>query len=724
METSMGRHGAWNGGPARAWIMAMVVTGLLATLFAGCNEGSSEGMTTGAQAREGNLRGFASEEELTNYLKKGMLTNVESSLYRQDVMYEAAPTADNAMAGASGGNHSRTNVQEAGVDEADTVKTDGRHLYIAPANQYGPYFMNEVADAAITVDTGVKSASDAIRVMSLSEDPASATEVSRISVAELKNRISGMYLLTEREAGRPDLLVTVGGEGQDIWGMWYCPWCWRTGQVEVVLFDVSAPRNPSRLTRIVIDGRLIASRRVGEILYLVTRHTPQVADFDPYAADDPDRAAANEKRLETVGLKDLLPGVSVDGAAAGSLVTARDCYLPPYDDTREPDPTLVTVTAIDLSNPGAAEGRVSRSIIGPCETVYVSTASLWLATTRFGYAPPFRGDVAGMPEEAPPDTTDLHKFSLTAAGPEYRGSGEVIGNLGWQPDKRPFRMSEVNGVLRVATSLGDSWNATSSTRLALLREDGNGRLTETAHIDHIGETGEQLYAIRYVGNRAYLVTFRVTDPLYVFDLSDPDHPALLGELHIPGYSDYLHPVSEDLLLGIGKDAVPAEESDDFGGRGAWYQGLKLSLFDVSDPASPREIAGQVIGKRGTESDALWDHHALAWLPPSDGLPGRLALPVRLHDRADPYVGWDGSQPNAYYGWTHTGLYLFAVGETGLTLQGRMITESATTTGETWTDATDRAVLLGNSAHYVHGGRAWSSPWPTSPSGNLIVIGPN
>lgn len=90
-------------------------------------------------------------------------------------------------------------------------------------------------------------------------------------------------------------------------------------------------------------------------------------------------------------------------------------------------------------------------------------------------------------------------------------------------------------------------------------------------------------------------SFQVTDPLYVFDLSDPFQPKTLGELHIEGYSDYLHPITEDLLLGIGKDAVPDTGATDFNGRGAWYQGLKLALFDVSDPSTPTEIRSMIIG---------------------------------------------------------------------------------------------------------------------------------
>ena len=183
----------------------------------------------------------------------------------------------------------------------------------------------------------------------------------------------------------------------------------------------------------------------------------------------------------------------------------------------------------------------------------------------------------------------------------------------------------------MASSLGETWNETSTTRLTLLRESGDGLFAETAHVDNIGEPGERLYAVRYTGNRAYLVTFRVTDPLYVFDLSDPFVPVKAGELHIQGYSDYLQPLSDTRLLGIGKDAVADVASTHFGGRGAWYQGVKLSLFDVADPSKPAELSSVIIGKRGTGTDAIMDHHAVTFLPAAPDRPARLALPIRKHD---------------------------------------------------------------------------------------------
>ena len=154
----------------------------------------------------------------------------------------------------------------------------------------------------------------------------------------------------------------------------------------------------------------------------------------------------------------------------------------------------------------------------------------------------------------------------------------------------------------------------SPGRLTILKESAGalavvGELPNAARPEPLGKPGEQLYASRFIGNRGYLVTYRLTDPLYVLDLSDPADPKVAGELEVDGYSDYLFPLSENLLLGVGKDAISDGASGD--GRFAWYQGVKVSLIDVSDPARPREAARSIIGRRGTDATVLRDHHGIA-----------------------------------------------------------------------------------------------------------------
>ncbi|MEE4358395.1 MAG: beta-propeller domain-containing protein [Desulfococcaceae bacterium] len=712
---------------------------------------------------------FSSDTELEDYLKKGLRAgSSDENQMRYDLMAPEASATDAGGSTQTGKVFSATNLQESGVDEDDTVKSDGQYLYIAPGDYYYPVRIAADGDAETGEETAPVtrresgSAEDiseiprtapaplsydedssrdaidrdenmliapppheapesAIRVMKLSENPAESAEIASISLADFEKPVNGLYLLTERGEGKSDLLVTVGGKGADMWGCWFSPWYWNGGSTEIGIFNVDTPENPQMLSHIKLDGQLISSRRIGEKLYLVTRYMPKPEGYETYAWDS-GAAEKNERILEKTELKDLLPEVEINGENSGRLVETEQCYLPPLNEDRSEEASLITVSSIDLDNP---ENRVSASIAGPTETVYVSADSIWLATTRYHYQPLMGiledGTAAAEDTATLPETTDIHKFALTDAGPLYTGSGTVTGHLGWKEDQKPFRMGEYEGILRIATSMGQAWEESPTTRLTLLQEGDDAVLEEISHVDNIGEQGESLYAVRYAGTRAYLVTFRVTDPLYIFDLSDPQNPIKAGELHISGYSDYLHPIGENLLLGIGKDAVPDDSSNDFGGRGAWFQGVKLSLFDVSDPTSPRENDSLVIGKRGTESDALFDHHALAYLPPDKGIPARLALPVRLHNtpydyKEEPWLVEDAdivreTGPSAWYDWTHTGLYLFEIGTSDIVNTGKMIVEDRNSYAYApWSSFSDRALILGESVHYIHNNQVWSAPW--------------
>ena len=413
------------------------------------------------------------------------------------------------------------------------------------------------------------------------------------------------------------------------------------------IVDITAPDEPVLSARLKLDGSLVASRRIGETLYLVTRHAVRLPAET--AADGGDISA----RIHELSLSELLPDWSYDGESKGDLFDADSCFLlPGAADNYVPQ--MVSVTAVDLRAPDARPA--STCLVGSAETVYASTESLYVATSRYQYADvPLTGggSVTTVAASSTTDTdvepgTAIHKFALESSGPEYRGSGRVVGTLGVRGEAA-FRMSDYRGILRVASSTGNTWDGTAETHLTLLKED-NGELVETAHLpnenrrESLGKDGESLYAVRFAGDRAFLVTFQEVDPLYVIDLSNPEDPKILGELEMPGYSDYLHPVSDSLVLGIGKDAIASED-----GTFSWYQGVKLALFDVSDPTALSVVDSLIIGERGTESEVLVDHHALA---PADRQPagpaGRSGTSARsrtgeLHRRAPGLLRLDGNR---------------------------------------------------------------------------------
>jgi inhibitor of cysteine peptidase len=221
-------------------------------------------------------------------------------------------------------------------------------------------------------------------------------------------------------------------------------------------------------------------------------------------------------------------------------------------------------------------------------------------------------------------------------------------------------MDEYDGHFRIATTIGHVsrtlTEVSSSNNLYVL----NMNLTIVGRLEDLAP-GEQIYSARFMGDQCYLVTFKKIDPLFVIGLEDPANPRVLGRLKIPGYSNYLHPYSENLLIGIGKETVEAEEGDF-----AWYQGVKISLFDVSDLANPTEAAKYEIGDRGTDSPILSDHKALLF----DKELNLLAIPVLVAEIDE--TKYSGGVPdNAYGDYVYQGLYVFSVTENSISLRGRI-----------------------------------------------------
>lgn len=629
---------------------------------------------------------FRSDQAMEAYLKQGMIDGASDDFNR--VALETFSATDDSAAAAPT-QVSSTNVQQAGVDEADIIKTDGNHLYLLR----GCGFENCIV--TYELDAGTPSAQEVGVYQPLTE------------INNFDSATNSLYLVTDRPAG-PDLLVTLSG-GFNPSVRWLDIWGWTDNELELEFIDASDPATLSLSERMIIDGNLVSSRRIGDALYVVTRFTPTLEGFVPYAFDDQTKQN-NEEILATANLTTLLPKVTLTDQDPRDLVASKDCYIATNSLDENRNPTIITVTTIPLSDPGSFS---STCFLGNTETVFMTPQSLYLATTQYQYEILAADALVYDPEHR----TSIHKFDLVDGGVHYEGSGEVLGHLGWSEDKRSFRMGTGgdNGeFLNVVTSLGSSWGDTSSTRLTVLKDNGN-TLQTVDIIDGIGKPGEQLYAARFLGNRAYLVTFRVIDPLYVIDLTDQDNPAIAGELEIEGYSDYLHPVSENLLLGFGKDAIADDGASDFGfTRGAWYQGVKLSLFDVSNPAAPTEINSLVYGKRGSESEILTDHHGISFLPATDTSPYRFAIPIQVNATTPNSEFFDPDSPSAWYDFTSKGLYSFEVTESGVVEAGYIEGDSTTEVGlfAPFTGFGDRSILVDDAVFYIHQGEVHTTPFGT------------
>jgi uncharacterized secreted protein with C-terminal beta-propeller domain len=492
---------------------------------------------------------------------------------------------------ASGPAFSGTNNQEAGVDEPDLAKTDGETIW-------------SVVDGRLRA---VDLRADLPRLAGTLELPEGfGHELLVHGDVALVTSVDHGY----RESAPPETTQA---------------------QPSAVLtwVDVTDP-DALQITGVLrVDGHAVDARMVDGVARIVVRSSAPDLGF-AWPTDGSAQAmtaAAQHNRLAVEGssIEDWLPEYVLDdhrsgGVTRGHLYGCEGLRLPPEHSGL----ATVNVFAVDLAQP--AQPSRATGVLGDGETVYASAESVYVATSRWGSGADPLGELT--------PTTEVHAFSFAdAAGPVYRGSGKVEGVV-----LNQFSMSEHEGALRVATTAGPLWWGggeelpPTESSISVLREEG-GVLTELGRVGGLGR-GEHIHAVRFLGDTAYVVTFRRTDPLYRVDLSDPTAPRVTGELKIPGYSAYLHPISDDLLLGVGQDAT--EDGRVTGGQ--------LSLFDVSDPAAPRRLHTASLGEQ-TYSEVEHDHRAFLYWPST----GTLVLPAQRwrHDEAtgtdDVFVGALGFQ---------------------------------------------------------------------------------
>ena len=247
------------------------------------------------------------------------------------------------------------------------------------------------------------------------------------------------------------------------------------------------------------------------------------------------------------------------------------------------------------------------------------------------------------------EKTVIHKIAINKDKMEYKAVGEVTGSV-----LNQFSMDETDGKFRIATTKNQIWSqymdekeVQSYNNLYVLDEN----LRAIGSLENLAQ-GERIYSVRFMQNRAYMVTFQQTDPLFVIDLSNPQSPKVLGKLKIPGFSNYLHPYDDTTLIGIGKDTSERE------GGGVTTKGLKLSLFDVADVANPKEIDTYVMGGVGSDSIALNDHKAFLFSKEKN----LLVIPVAIRESV---------KLNEWGKLTFSGAAVFKVDKNGFELKGKI-----------------------------------------------------
>ena len=525
------------------------------------------GAAAGASPKSARLTSFGSCGALLGYAKAQAVRSVGP--YGLGVPFGRGGIVESARAAAppqEGVDYSGTNVQEEGVDEPDIVKTDGNTLF--------------------AVASGKLNAVDV-------SDP----KPRLLDTLPLDPRLTHELLLH----GDRLLVLSRGGYwAEPLPGIAARMAPYQPAQSILSEVNVADPKRLRIVRTLTLDGAYVAARLVGGSVRIVAAsQVPGKLPFvQPTTGTKEDLASTTRRNRAVVASSRVgswLPTYRIRraGAKAGNarpLVQCRHVRKAAAFSGLG----MLTVLTVDLAK--GLEPVDSVAVLTDGRIVYASPESLYVATERWADRP--------NPDTPTDDKngvlTAIHKFDISSPQrTQYRGSGTVSGYLLSQ-----WSLSEHRGVLRVVSTESPAWwgagAGEAESFLTTLRGQ-SGSLVQAGRIGGLGK-GERVYAVRFVGDVGYVVTFRQVDPLYTVDLADPARPRVLGELKIPGYSAYLHPIGDDLLLGVGQDV-----GDD--GRPL---GTQLSLFDVSDLRRPTRLHKASLGLGWSEAES--DHHAFLFWP--------------------------------------------------------------------------------------------------------------
>ena len=596
------------------------------------------------------LNKFSSYEELVTFLE----TNVQGGQYVLDSRggtaesndmwvrpsaAEPAPQPESPKAPtdpqiSEESDYSKTNVQVEGVDEADIVKTDGEYIYIVSGNNltivkaYPPPLPEEAIVSKLSFEgsiMGIFINGDKLAVfvndymlytlyggLTIVEE----TVTNDASVGDLPEKAvpeTGTNAVEPRDADDPVNGTTTPEPMTP--PIEPVPFVYEPPTTTVKVYDISNKANPLKTREFTIDGNYFSSRMIGDYVYVIATMYTFYTETDV-----------------------ALPRIHSNNET--EVIAADDIYYYDFTDTSY---TFTTVVAVNLANDEQVPTHET-IVMGGTSSVYVSTGNIYLTFPDYNWW-----------QEDDTMKTTIQRVKIDKESITFVASGEIPGYI-----LNQFSMDEYNGYFRVATTLNNNnwrtFDQTSTTKNNVYVLDMS--LKVVGSLEDLAP-GEQIYSTRFMGDRCYMVTFRNIDPLFVIDLSEPTSPIVLGQLKVTGYSGYLHPYNEKILIGIGKETI-YDAKEDF----AWYQGVKISLFDVSDVSKPVEIAKYEIGDRGTDSPILYEHKSLLF----DREKNLMVIPVTLAEVNESNYP-EGVPDNAYGEYVWQGAYVFDISENGIVLKG-------------------------------------------------------
>ena len=578
-------------------------------------------------------------------------------------------------------NYGETNEQVKGVSEADIIKNDGRYLYIVnPENtdwhsyyqelekivfeddkltdvtsgdtvQVSPGYNPQAVTTEVVPENQTESVETEAQTEAETQAPESNEEATETKIPELKYYCA-ISIIEPTENGNLNLVSKINvekPENENIYFMRAQEMYVSGNKLYVILncseraddeasenektrsyyygyrgksltlavsYDISDRSNPKEEWRVFQDGSYISSRLIGDELVLLSNYYVDIS--------------GEEDEIK----KNCVPEISTDGKDFQRVSNSCICIMEEVYNT-----SYLVASVMDVDD---KETLKTKAVLGAGENVYCTTETLYATSSKYestGVAEAVFGASSTM-------KTQILKFDIRNYSIEYLKSATIDGTA-----LNQFSIDEYNGYLRIVTTSG-SWGDNLVNQLYILDEnlETKGLLKDIAK-------GERIKSVRFTGNTAYVVTFIQTDPLFVIDLSNPEAPVILGELKIPGFSTYLHPVADGLVLGVGRDGTET------GTNG----GLKASLFDVSDPKNPKESAKITLDAISSEnlhsyieSDAFYTHKALCW----DSENKTMYIPYYKNQYVLTYYDYDGTALDR-----HTaGILAVKVNETNKTLE--------------------------------------------------------
>ncbi len=503
--------------------------------------------------------------------------------------------------------YSTTNVQVAGVDEADIIKTDGNYIYLVDYND----------------------------LYIVKAKPAGAASV--ITKITFKSRPQEFYISGNR-------LVVFGYDNQIYNDKTYQTFKRQSSYTYLKIFDISDPKNPKQVKDLDLEGSYADSRVVGDYLYFITNNYQNYIDTEPilprvldggqilaekcglsakcYAPNifyfDVPYESYNFTSVMAINLQNISETVKGDVyllsggqnlyVSPNNIYITYTEYLNEYDIEREVTiglvkPLLSADNQAKISKIEAADDFILSSdekknkIYNLVQSHLSSLSDGEVKSLQAQIDSTLKNTLEAKAKEM--EKTIIHKIAFSGSTLTYKAQGQVSGHV-----LNQFSMDEYNDYFRIATTRSQSWS-----RLESASKDSynnvyvlDDKLQTVGTLENLA-TGEQIYSARFMGDRAYLVTYKQTDPLFAIDLKTPTAPKVLGELKIPGYSTYLHPYKNNILLGLGRDTEVSSNG------AVTNKGLKLGLFDVSNPSAPKELDSFVTGDKYSDSIALYDHKA-------------------------------------------------------------------------------------------------------------------